>query len=141
MATNAERMTQLEDQMGAIAGMLSQLTAPQAAAPNVKPTAKDKAAQTQARTDTIKRALDHETVLVDNAGVEIVADGKTGLYRRGSRVKMVRNGKTQVGSLDRSEVLFVRDHADEIIAAMDNVDKAAKIGQHLPATDKAQATS
>lgn len=127
----------MESSIAGIADLLGKLAnAPQADTATddapAKSTPQDKVKQTTARADTIKRTLDHETVETDGNGVEIVADGKTGLYRQGARVKMLRSGKTQVGSLSRSEVAFVRDNADEIMAALDTVEKRAKIGSHLP---------
>lgn len=131
MATAAQRMDALETNMAAILAALQGQAAPTDDAP--AKTAKDKVIETTARADVVKRGLNPESVLNGDSGVSVVAEGKTGLYRQGSRAKMVRKGRTQVGSLSREEVAYVVANGDAILSAMDTVDKRAKIGAFLPA--------
>ena len=133
MATQAQRLTALEDGMAQILAALQGNTA-QPTPEEERPTPKDKVAQTTQRAKSAGTygKMDPEDISDDDGGVRITPSGKEGVFRQGSRVKVLRNGKTAVGSLSVAEARWIADHIDDIEAAAQTVDKRAKVGSFLP---------
>lgn len=92
-----------------------------------------RAKDTAAKSTVVKRNLDPIMVECDDdIAFSVVAAGvKSGPFRNGARVVPFKGGNKQA-SLSREHVLALADHADDVVAAMDTVDKRAKLGEHSP---------
>lgn len=102
-----------------------------------KPTTKAKARTTKAKAAKLVRNLDPVTIDCDGVELTIASQSNGGqLYRKGSRL-MCNTGR----SFTADEVLAIVANGDVILAAFEQVDEAAKIGDHLPADESAKATA
>jgi hypothetical protein len=137
----------LEAGQVALAGQLAQVTEALTAlasggqaqeqddAPEAKATKK---AAKKAAPKVIRQNLDPETVAVGERTFRVAPSGPTGIYTTGARIVPVtgtkKDGSERIGrSLTRADVEAIAEDASSLLAAMDEVEKRAKVGEHAPA--------
>jgi hypothetical protein len=128
-AQQAKQAKQIEDLMATVAALSSQL----ADAP-----AEDKSATTKAKATAVKRNLDPVDVKTGcKSGDKVItfrvlAANTLGPCANGGRIVPLIDGR-QARSLDRATLAAIVKAADDVEAALDTVDKRAKLGAFKPA--------
>jgi hypothetical protein len=126
--TAAQQLKAMQEQMAAMAAMVASLTGDGDA-----PT--DKTATTKAKAATVKRNLDPIDVDTgcerngDPIVMRVIAANAAGPCANGARVAPVIGGKLY-RTFDRDTVAALANVSDDVTAAIDAVDKRAKLGAH-----------